>query len=158
MDLIDNFLKENCEEILFRKQLKQYSLKKEIFSFFDIDYIFDCNERIIAIQYTNEFQTKNYNILNTYIVNPLSIQIKLNSQIYDVFFNNKNIDNFINFYKILLSNNYPLLTDIFFFTYSKILCLFIKLYNCDMNEQLKNNLVSIINNNKLEEKYNDSIQ
>ena len=158
MNLIDNLLKENCEEIISTNQLKQYSLKKEIFSYFDIDYIFDCNERINAIKYVNEFQSKNCNILNTYILNSLSIQKDLNLKINDVFFNNKNIDNFINFYKILLSNIYPSLTDIFFFTYSKILCVFIKLYNFDMNKDFKNNLISIINNNKLEGKYNDSIQ
>ena len=158
-NLINDLLKMNCDEITFSNQLKRYTLKKSIFQFFDIDYLFDYAERTNALKYTIEFQSNNYNILNTYIINPLSIQDKLNSQIYGTFFNNKHIDNFINFYKILITNNnYPQLTDIFFFTLSKIICLYIKLYNNDIEEESKKNLIEIIENNKLEKNNDSSIQ
>ena len=158
IDIINNILKENCEQISFSNQLKQYSLKKTNFSNFDIDYLINYTERGNAINYTNEFLSDNYNILNTYILKPLSIQEKINNRIYNAFFNNKNIDNFINFYKIIITNNYPLLTDAFLFVYSKILCVFIKFYNNDKDDELKKKLFNLINNNKLESKNVSYIQ
>ena len=158
INLINNLLKENCDEVSFSNQLKQYSLKKQKFSIFDIDYIINGIERGNAINYTSEFQSNNYNILNTNIFNPLSIQEKLNNKIYNSFFNDKNIENFINFYKIIINNNYPLLTDTFLFIYSKILCVYIKFYNNDLNEEIKKNLYNTINNNKLEGKNKSYIE
>jgi hypothetical protein len=123
-----------------------------MFAFCDIDYIIDCDERIKAINYFIEFQSDNFNLLNTYIVKPLSIQEKLNKKVYDTFFNKKNIDTYIDFYKIIAStNNYPLLTEIFFFNFSKILCFYITLYKGDVRfEEYQKKLIEIINNNKLE--------
>ena len=129
-NFIINLLKENCDEIHSLNQLKLYSLKKETFKFFDVDYIINYQDKSNAIKYTTEFQSTNYNILNTYLIEPLSIQVKLNEKIYDSFFNNKNIDNFLKFYNnCIISNNFPVLTENLFVTTSKFLCLFIKLYN-----------------------------
>ena len=99
-----------------------------------------------------EFQSNNYNLLNTYIIKPLSIQEKLNQKNYEIFFNTKNVDKLINFYDSLVTkNNYPLLTDIFIYTFSKILCFFIKLYkNDNIFEKYQKKLIEILNNNKLE--------
>ena len=152
VNIINNLLKENCEEISFSNQLKQYSLKKSHFSIFDIDYLINGTERGNAINYTTEFQSNNYNILNTKIIKSLSIQEKLNNTIYNSFFNNKNIENFLNIYKNIITNNYPLYTDIFLFTYSKILCFYINFYDKDLGEEFKNKLYNIISNNKLEGK------
>ena len=160
LKIADQFLKDNCEQISMSNQLKQFSLKKSFFSFCDIDYIISSTERTNAIKYMVEFQSKNINLLNTYICNSLSIQEKLNKEVYDTFFNKNNIETIINFYKILTSNNnYPLLTDIFFYNFSKILCVYLKLYKAeDIDESIKNKLIEIFNNNKLEGNNAESIQ
>jgi len=160
-DFIINLLKENCNEIPSANQLKLYSLKKEIFEFFDVDYIVNYKDKNNAIKYTTEFQSTNYNILNTYLIDPLSIQVKLNEKIYDSFFNNKNIDNFLKFYEnYIISNNFPILTENFFVTTSKFLCMFIKLYNNKTSDFdiLKEKLIKIFTNCKLEGKYTACIK
>ena len=160
-NFIINLLKENCDEIHSLNQRNLYSLKKEVFKFFDVDYIINYKDKNNAIKYTTEFQSTNYNILNTYLIEPLSIQVKLNEKIYDSFFNNKNIDNFLKFYEnCIISNKFPVLTENFFVTTSKFLCLFIKLYNNEANDFdiLKKKLINIFTNCKLEGKYTTCIQ
>ena len=160
IELVDNLLKRDCEKISLSNQLQQFSLKKNVFPNCDIDYIIDYNERVNAMNYLLEFQSNNFNLLNTHIIKSLLIQEKLNKKVYDTFFNKNNIDKFINFYSILTSNNnYPLLTDIFFFTFSKILCLYIELYKGDNQfEEYRKKLIEIINNNKLEGNYTNYIK
>ena len=160
-NFIINLLKENCDEIHSLNQGNLYSLKKEVFKFFDVDYIINYKDKNNAIKYTTEFQSTNYNILNTYLIDPLSIQVKLNEKIYDLFFNNKNIDNFLKFYEIcVISNKFPILTENFFVTTSKFLCLFIRLYNNETSDfdMLKEKLINIFTNCKLEGKYTTCIQ
>jgi len=160
-NFIINLLKENCDEIHSLNQGNLYSLKKEVFKFFDVDYIINYKDKNNAIKYTTEFQSTNYNILNTYLIDPLSIQVKLNEKIYDSFFNNKNIDNFLKFYEnCVISNNFPIVTENFFVTTSKFLCLFIKLYNNETSDFdiLKEKLINIFTNCKLEGKYTTCIQ
>ena len=160
-DFIIKLLKENCNEIPSLNQLKLYSLKKEIFDFFDIDYIINYKDKNDAIMYVSEFQSTNYNILNTYLIEPLSIQVKLNEKIYDYFFNNKNIDNFLKFYEnYVTSNNFPILTENLFVTTSKFLCMFIRLYNNKSSnfDILKEKLINIFTKCKLDGKYTACIQ
>ena len=160
-DFIINLLKENCNEIPSSNQLKLYSLKKEIFEFFDVDYIINYKDKSNAIKYTTEFQSTNFNILNTYLIDPLSIQVKLNEKLYDSFFNNKNIDNFLKFYEnYIISNDFPNFTENFFVTTSKFLCMFIKLYNNKESDfdSLKEKLVNTFTNCKLEGKYTACIK
>ena len=160
-NFILNLLTENCDKIHNLNQLNLYSLKKETFKFFDIDYIINYKDKSDAIRYTAEFQSTNYNILNTYLIEPLSIQVKLNEKIYNSFFNNKNIDSFLKFYEnCIISNNFPVLTEIFFVTTSKFLCLFIKLYNIEAHDfdKIKEKLINIFSNCKLEGKYSACIQ
>ena len=160
LKIADQFLKDNCETISMSNQLKQFSLKKSFFSSCDMDYIIYSPERTNAMNYILEFQSKNISLLNTNICKSLSIQEKLNKEIYDTFFNRDNMETIINFYNILISNNnYPLLTDIFFYNFSKILCVYLKLYKTeDIDENIKNKLIEIINNNKLEGNNSESIQ
>ena len=150
--LIDNLLKENCDEISSSNQLKQFTLKKTNFSSCDLDYIIDYKERENAINYMIEFQSKNFNILNTYIIKPLSIQEKLNHKIYEIIFSDTSFDQFLNLYSnLIINNNYPILTDIFIYTFSKIICFYIKLYKEDKSfEKYQIKLTEILNNNKLE--------
>ena len=84
---MDNLLKNDCELISSSNQLKKFSLKKNIFSICDIDYIIDCDERINAIQYLTDFQSNDFNLLNTYIDKSLKIQEKLYKKAYETFFN-----------------------------------------------------------------------
>ena len=104
LKIADQFLKDNCETISMSNQLKQFSLKKSFFSSCDIDYIIFSQERTNAINYILEFQSKNINLLNTNICKSLSIQEKLDKEIYDTFFNKNNMETIINFYNILISN------------------------------------------------------
>ena len=136
LKFIDDFLKEDCDEISLSNQLKQFSLKKNIFSFCDIDYIIDYKSKVNAINYMTEFQSNNFNLINTYIVESLNIQKKLNSKIYEAFFNKNNIEKLINLYKIIISNkNCTKLSDIFLLTFSKIFSFYIKLYKNDLKHE-----------------------
>ena len=152
IDFIDNILKEKCDIISSPNQLKHFSLKKNIFQFCDIDYIISSNEKEIAINYLLDFKENEFNILNTFISDSLLLQEKLDNKIYENFFSDKNIILFLNFYEGLICNsNYPLLTDTFFYTCSKIVCLYIKINKeKNINEEYKNKITEIINNNKLE--------
>ena len=151
-EFVDKILKEKCNIISSSNQLKQFSLKKENFQFCDIDYIIDYSERVNALNYMTDFQKNNYNPLNTYISNSLSIQQQLYNKIYDNIFNKNSIEKFITFYTILnTNNNYPILTDIFLFTCSKFISFFIELYsNSNIYEEYKNILLFIIDKNKLD--------
>ena len=151
-NLVDNLLKENCDEISSPNQLKQFSLKKKAFQFCDIDYILDTSERSNAVTYLLDFQSNNHNTLNTYISKSLSIQERLNNKVYESFYNTNNLEYILNFYRILVTNsNYPIFTETFFFTFSKILCFYIKLSKTkSINEEYMYKILEIINNNKIE--------
>ena len=93
----------------------------------DIDYIIDSKEKENAVNYLLEFKEKENNILNTFISNSLLIHEKLDNKIYENFFYNKNIIKFLNFYdRLVCSNNYPLLTDIFFSLVQKLYLFILK--------------------------------
>ena len=155
LELVDKILKENCDIVSSENQLKKFTLKKDYFPLCDIDYIIDYNEKANATNYMMEFQKINYNLLNTYLSNSLSIQEKLYKKIYETLFSKNNLESYIHFYKILITNNnYPLLTDKFIFTLSKLFSFYIALSKERMinnNEEYKILLLEIINNNKLED-------
>ena len=152
IDFIDNILKEKCDIISSSNQLKLFSLTKNIFQFCDIDYIIDNKEKENDVNYLLNFKEHEYDILNTFISNSLLVHEKLDNKIYENLFFDKNIINFLKFYDgLICNNNYPLLTDTFFYTCSKIVCLFIKINKeNNINEEYKNKITEIINNNKLE--------
>ena len=160
LKFIDDFLKEDCDEISLSNQLKQFSLNKNIFPFCDIYYIIDYKGKVNAINYINEFQSNNFNLINTYLVKCLDIQKQLNEKIYEVFFNQNNMEKLIKLYKIIISNKYyTKLSEIFFFTFSKIFCFYIKLYKNDLkHEDNIKKLQEIINIDKYEQNNTKLIQ
>ena len=128
---IDNILTEYCNK---NNQLK-LSLKISKFKFFDLDYIINYIQRDNAFKYINNF--KSNNLLNTYFSTCLSIQNKLNNNIFDNFFNEYNIDNFGNIFKMLITNkNYLKLDNIFLYTFSKIICVYLEFYKNKENKNL----------------------
>ena len=152
IETIDKILSENCEEISYSNQLKQFSLKKSIFYLCDLDYIIDYNQRINAFKYMMDFKSKNYNFLNTYFPPSLSIQNKLNQNIFDNFFNKQNLENIYNLFNILSMNeNYLELNEIFMYIISKFICVYIKLYKDNhIDDNFKNSISESIKNHKLE--------
>ena len=159
LKIIDNFLKDNCDEISLSNQLKQFSLKKNMFPLCDTDYIIDYKERINAFKYLIEFQ-KDFNLLNTYIVKPLNIQEKLYKKNYEIFFNNNFFGKIMNFYKNIITNeNYGLFRDIYFFNFSKIICFYIQLYKDDaLHKDNISKIIEIINVQKMEKNNEKLIQ
>ena len=151
VNLVDNLLKENCFTMNSTNQLKIFTLQNNAFKYCDIDYIIDCSQRKNAIQYILDFRSDSHNILNTYISNSLTVQKRLNNRIYETIFNNKNLENMLQFYNAIISNNnYILFSDIFFTTISKYICTYIKVKEQNTNEEYKNKILDIINSNKLE--------
>ena len=149
-DIINQILDEDCfKQISNDKDL--FSIKKERLNICDIDYCIEKEGVNNLTQYLTEFQTNNFNLLHTYISPNISIQDNLYNILCDLFFNEENIQSFLNFYKILITNdNYPLLRDIFFFDFSKIFCFYIVsngLHN--INRSLKSKITRIFNNNKI---------
>ena len=159
MKIIDNFLKENCDEISLSNQLKQFSLKKIIFPLCDIDYIIESEERINATNYLIEFQ-KDFNLLNTNIIKPLNIQEKLYKKNYEIFFNSNFFDKIIDLYKeIFLNDNCTLFRNIFFFNFSKMLCFYIQVFKGDTLYKDKiSKIIEIIDKDKLDENNKKLIQ
>ena len=159
LKIIDNFLKDNCDEISLSNQLKQFSLKKNMFPLCDTDYIIDYKERINAFKYLIEFQ-KDFNLLNTYIIKPLNIQEKLYKKNYEIFFNNNFFGKIKNFYKNIITNeNYGLFRDIYFFNFSKIICFYIQLYKDDaLHKDNISKIIEIINVQKMEKNNEKLIQ
>ena len=149
-DIIDNILQKNCEKNISSIS-KEYSLKKDFIQYCDFDYIIDYEERLNAEEYISYLKPKNFNILNIHIVQPLSIQNNLNYRNYQAFFNKNNNNKFIWLYYILNLNNYQLLTDIFFPTFTKIILFYLKIEDehIEIDEEFKKNLIKIIRNSKL---------
>ena len=125
-NIVNDVLKENCDEIVSVNQLKMYSVKNDKLLNFDLDNVYDVTGRSNALKYLTEFHSKNYNILNTKFPPSLSIQTKLNKKIFDYIFKKENIDKFFNCYEYLLKFGHETLNNIFFPNLSKILCIFMK--------------------------------
>ena len=139
-NMINNIIGQICKKEIINKSLI-FSVKKDYLIYCDIDY---CYQKTIndLINYLNSFQS-DFNLLNSYISPNISIEESLSNKLYELFFNENNIKQFLNFYNKLITNNkYPSLTDIFFFDCSKILCFYIKLKginNIDENTRAKLN-------------------
>ena len=158
-DLVDKLLKEKCNIVFTSDKLKNYSLKKDVFNYCDIDYIIDYEERENAINYIIDLKEENLNISNTYMSESLDIQVKLNQRIYENVFSKGNLGNLIYFYNIILSDaNYEKLIPFFFINISRIICTYIKIYKENINETFKNKLIEIINNNNYEGNIDNLIQ
>ena len=156
---IDNFLKEFCDEISLSNQLKQFSLKKNIFPLCDIDYIIDYKERIDATNYLMEFQ-KDFNLLNTHIIKPLNVQEKLYKKNNQIFFNSDFFGKIFNLYeKILKNENCTLFRIAFFFNFSKMICFYIQVYKDEILYKDKiSKIIEITDAHKLDENNEKLIQ
>ena len=149
-DIINQILEEDCFKQI-SNDTHLFSIKKEKLNICDIDYCYSKEGINNLTQYLTEFQTHNYNLLHTYISPNISIQENLYNKLCDLFFNEENIQNFLDFYKILITNdNYPLLRDIFFFDFSKILCFYIVSNGIhNINRSLKSKIIRILNRSKV---------
>ena len=129
IELVDEILKNNCEKISLTNSLMNFSLNNEMLRFFDIDYIYSFRQRKNAFNYLTNFQSKNYNLLNINILQPLNIQQKLMENVYSSFYNEKYLNDLIEFYNFIYSNKEksPLLKTLFYFNISKILSFAYKL-------------------------------
>ena len=151
-DIIRQIIEEDCfMQISNDKHL--FSIKKERINICDIDYCIDKEGINNLTQYLTEFQANNFNLLNTYISPNISIQDNLYNKLCELFFNEKNIKSFLDFYNILITkDNYPLLRDIFFFDFSKILCFYIVSNGVqNINRSLKSKMKRILKRNKIKE-------
>ena len=140
IELVDEILKNNCEKISLTNGLIKFSLNKDMLQFFDIDYISSFNPRKNAFDYITNFQSKNYNQMNFNILKPLKIQQKLMETVYQTFYNEKYLNDLIEFYNLIYSNKEksPLLKSIFQFNISKILSFSYKLCSSKIfNEDIK---------------------
>ena len=129
IELIDEILKENCEKIILTNGLIEFSLKKTILNLCDIDYIMDHTNRKNAIKYMINFQSSNNFLSNIKIIEPLCNQIKFMKNIYQTFYNEKNVDELIKLYNLIFSykEKFPLLNEIFYSNITKILSFAYKL-------------------------------
>ena len=129
LGLVDEILKEDCDKIVLTNGLVQFSLKKEKMNLCDIDNIIPPKFRKNAIEYINNFQTKNCSLFNINIIEPLNMQHDLSKKIYQTFYNEKSINDLINFYNIInrCKEKFPLLYKIFYYNIKKILTFSYKL-------------------------------
>ena len=147
-ELVDEIITKDCEKIVLSNGLIVFSLKKEVFNLCDIDYIITFESRENAIEYMTNFQSKNYDISNIYIIEPLNIEKKLMKNVYKAFYNDKNIDELIKFYNLLYNNKekMQLLNNIFYSNLTKIISFAYKLCSTDLlDEDFKIKLLEKIN-------------
>jgi hypothetical protein len=148
IELVDEILKNNCEKIFLTNSLIKFSLNKEMLKFFDIDYIYSFRQRKNAFNYLTNFQSKNCNLLNINIIQPLNIQKKLLESVYSSFYNEKYLNDLIEFYNLIYLNKEksPLLKTLFYFNISKILSFAYKLYSLQkFNENKRNKIIEKLN-------------
>ena len=133
-ELIDEILKNNCEKLVLANGLLNFSLKKEILTKCDLDYIISLESRKQAIEYMNNFQSNIDFLNNINIIESLNIEKKLMKEIYTTFYNQKNVDDLIKLYNIINSNKeeVKLLNQIFHSNLTKIFSFAHKLCNTDL--------------------------
>ena len=151
INVVNNLLKENCDIMYLSNNIKKFYLKKEAFKYCDIDYIMNESNKEIVINYILDLKKYDINILNTYIAPSLIIQEKLNNKKYETFFSKKNLENILDFYNVIISNEkYQLITAIFYLSISKMICTYLKIFNPEkINNEFKIKLLQIIDNKKL---------
>ena len=105
------------------------------------------------MEYMINFQSKNINLSNTNIIEPLNIKKKFMKNIYQVFYNEKNIDIFIKLYNLIYNHQeIKELYQIFQFNLTKILTFAFKLCTTTniLDEDFKNKLMEKLD--KIEDK------
>ena len=153
IELIDKFLQNNCEKIVSLNGLLKFSLKRENLILCDLDYIASFEKRKKAFEYMTNFHSKNYNLLNVHIIEPLNIKKKLMKNLYKTFYNDKNIDTLMKFYNLIyIKEKGKLLELIFQFNLTKILTFAFNLCSTKLlDEDFKTKLMGKINQLKNKE-------
>ena len=115
IELVDEILKNNCEKISLSNALINFSLNKDILKSIDIDYIINSKQRTNSIEYITNFQSKNNNLMNINILEPLQIKEKLMKSVYKTFLNEKYLGGLVDFYNFIYLNKEktPLINIIF---------------------------------------------
>ena len=152
VEILDDILKNDCEKKVLTNGLTVYSIKKEKLNVCDIDNIITLKHRDNAIEYMTNFQSKNFNLSNTNILEPLNIQKRLMKNAYEALYSEKNIDIFIKLYNLIYNHQEKKeLCEIFRFNLTKILTFAFKLCSTDiLDEDFKNKL--LLKLNKIEDK------
>ena len=135
--LVDEMIKNNCDKIILSNSLIEFSLKKEMLKNIDIDYIISQKERKNAYEYMTNFKSKNLDISNINIIEPLNIQKRLMKNVYQSFYNEKNIDELIKLYNLtsIENENGKVLNFIFHSNLKKILSFAFKLCSTDLLDE-----------------------
>ena len=135
--LVDEMIKNNCDKKILSNSLIEFSLKKEMLNNIDIDYIISQKERKNAYEYMTNFKSKNLDISNINIIEPLNIQKRLMKNVYQSFFNEKNIDELIKLYNLtsIENENGKVLNFIFHSNLKKILSFAFKLCSTDLLDE-----------------------
>jgi len=147
-ELVNEILKNNCEKIVLSNGLVKFSLKKDVLNLCDIDYIISAKSRKNIIEYITNFQSNNFNLSNINMIEPLNIEKKLTKNIYQTFYNEKNIDNLIKLYNLIYTNKEKtkLLNQILYSNLTKIFTFAYKLCSTDLlDEDFKMNLLQKMN-------------
>ena len=136
-ELVDEIIKKDCEKIVLSNGLIVFSLKKEILNLCDIDFLITFKSRKSAIEYMTNFQSKNFDISNIYLIESFNIEKKLMKNIYQTFYNDKNIDELIQFYNFIYSNKEKVgvLYNIFYSNLTKIISFAYKLLSTDLIDE-----------------------
>ena len=148
VDLVDEIIENNCEKIVLSSGLIEFSLKKDVLNSCDIDYIISSKKRMNAIEYMTNFQSNNFNLSNINIIEPLNIEKKLMKNVYQSFYNEKNIEEMIKLYNLIYTNREKakLLNQIFYSNLTKILSFAYKLCSTDLlDEDFKIKLLEKMN-------------
>ena len=148
IELVDEILKNNCEKISLSNALINFSLNKDILKSIDIDYIINSKQRTNAIEYITNFQSKNNNLMNINILEPLQIKEKLMKSVYKTFLNEKYLGGLVDFYNFIYLNKEktPLLKTVFHFNITKILYFAQKLCSTQIiDEDLKDKIIKKLN-------------
>ena len=147
-EIVDEILKNNCEKIVLTNGLVKFSLKKDVLNLCDIDCIISVKSRKNTLQYITNFQSNNFNLSNINMIEPLNIEKKLMKNVYQSFYNEKNIDEMIKLYNLIYINkeNAKLLNQIFYSNLTKILSFAYKLCSTDLlDEDFKIKLLKKMN-------------
>ena len=134
IDIVDEILNNNCEKSYSSNGLIKFSLKNETLKLCDLDYIISFENRINATKYMADFQSKNCNISNINIIRPLNVKKNFMKNLYQSFYNEKNVDEMIKLYNLVYINKVKekSLYQVFNTNLSKILNFGFKLCSTDL--------------------------
>ena len=146
--LLEEVLKEDCEKISLSSGLNHFSLKKKILNTCDIDNLIILEQRENAIEYITNFQSKDLDIFKIKMIEPLNIQKQLTKNIYETFYNEKNMNDLVKLYNFIIKykDKFPSMNQIFYYNIRKILTFSYKLcFSNLLDEDFKKELINKLN-------------